>query len=82
MTGVQTCALPIFPEIPFTIDSICKKLIERREQEDLYSLIVVAEGAMPKGGEAAITGHSPDGTVLLGGIAHKIADAIDRKSVV
>lgn len=70
----------LIPEIPFTLDNVCKKLIERREEGDMYSLVVVAEGAKPVGGEASIIGHSPDGTVRLGGIAHKLAAAIQDKT--
>lgn len=66
----------LIPEIPFTVENVCKKLLDRRKNGDLYSLVVVAEGAMPAGGEASSIGRLPDGTIRLGGIAHKLGAAI------
>lgn len=70
----------LIPEIPFTVDNVCKKLLERRKNGDLYSIVVVAEGAKPAGGEASVIGKAADGTVRLGGIAHKLGAAIQERS--
>jgi ATP-dependent phosphofructokinase / diphosphate-dependent phosphofructokinase len=46
----------------------------RKEKGNKYSLVVVAEGAIPKDGEISALGKSPDGTVRLGGIGHKLGE--------
>jgi len=38
----------LLPEIPYDIDSICQRLIERRRRGKWFSIIAVAEGAKPK----------------------------------
>ena len=42
----------LLPEIPYDLDSVVAKLRSRQEDEDKnYSLVVVAEGAYPSGGQ-------------------------------
>lgn len=62
----------LIPEIPFEIEKLAEHINNRYENGQKYSIVVVAEGAVPKEGEASIIGHSADGTVHLGGIADKI----------
>lgn len=38
----------MIPEIPYDLDSICQRLIERRRRGKWFSIIAVAEGARPK----------------------------------
>jgi 6-phosphofructokinase 1 len=38
----------LLPEIPYDIDSICQHLTERRRRGKWFSIIAVAEGAMPR----------------------------------
>jgi ATP-dependent phosphofructokinase / diphosphate-dependent phosphofructokinase len=70
----------LMPEIPFSMETICKRVIERNQHGKRYSMVVVAEGAKPKGGvmsvNKVVTG-SPD-PVRLGGIGLRIADAIEN----
>lgn len=66
----------LIPEIPFDLDVVAKKLTERRESGDKYSIVVVAEGAIPKDGEMSAVGRMPDGTVLLGGMGQKVGNAL------
>src|SRR5262245_39451304 len=42
----------LMPEIPFYIEKAAAKVIEREQQGSRFSIIVVAEGATPAGGEA------------------------------
>jgi len=70
----------LIPEIPFTIDGVCKKLLERWERGDKYSIVVVAEGAAPAGGETNVIDRSPDGTVRLGGVAHRLAAVVTERT--
>ncbi|WP_296561576.1 6-phosphofructokinase [uncultured Acetobacterium sp.] len=71
----------LIPEIPFSLDAIIAKLNERSQRGLPFSIIVVAEGAMEKGGELTIqkiVSNSPD-PVRLGGIGNKLALALEAK---
>ena len=64
----------LIPEIPFHIEKAAAKIIQREEQGRRFSIIVVAEGAKPAGGEAVYqeTG-ALDRPKRLGGIAESVA---------
>ena len=49
----------LIPEIPFTVDKICQKIAERRRLGDHFSIVVVAEGALPVGGERTVQSMTP-----------------------
>ncbi|KRQ86227.1 Pyrophosphate--fructose 6-phosphate 1-phosphotransferase [Caloramator mitchellensis] len=71
----------LIPEIPFDYDKIVEKIEERRKLGRLFSIIVVAEGAKPKGGEVVVSKivkDSPD-PIRLGGIAHKLANELEQR---
>jgi 6-phosphofructokinase 1 len=68
----------LIPEIEFDIEKVAKFLKDRAEKGDKYSIVVVAEGAIPKGGEMSAVGRSADGTVHLGGIGHKVGKALEN----
>src|SRR6202011_4878436 len=38
----------LIPEIPYDLDSICQHLTERRRRGKWFSIVAVAEGAVPK----------------------------------
>lgn len=64
----------LIPEIPFNITVVCDKIQALKQAGRRYSLIVVAEGAAPVGGEQQfyITGKSADQN-RLGGIGQLVA---------
>lgn len=62
------CDAILIPEIPFDINVVASKIKERDSFGAKFSIIVVAEGAMPKGGGAI---YQREG--LLGGIGHRVA---------
>lgn len=68
----------LIPEIPFDLELVARHLAERRRGGDKYSIVVVAEGAAPKGGDIAAVGRRPDGTVLLGGMGQKVGEALSQ----
>ncbi|MDP8262257.1 MAG: 6-phosphofructokinase [Candidatus Ancaeobacter aquaticus] len=71
----------LLPEIPFNLDAVCNKIKERRKHGKRFSLIVVSEGAHPKGKSLTVKKvikGSPD-PLRLGGIGQKIADDIEKK---
>lgn len=69
----------LIPEIPYRIEKICDKIKERRKKGKRFSIIVVAEGAKPMGGEVTVSQIVEASTdkVRLGGIANRLADQID-----
>ncbi len=69
----------LIPEIPFDIEKVCNKVRQRALIGQDYSIVVVAEGAKPVGGDVTVLEQAPvGGEVRLGGIGRKVADAIGR----
>ncbi|MCL2665593.1 MAG: ATP-dependent 6-phosphofructokinase, partial [Defluviitaleaceae bacterium] len=69
----------LIPEIPYTIDGIVKKIKERDKRGKPFSIVVVTEGAVEKGGSAVVgkvVEGSPD-PIRFGGIAAKIAHDLE-----
>lgn len=61
----------LVPERPFDLQEVADRVLRRRGRGRRFSIIVVAEGAIAKGGELITTGRSdPLGRPLLGGIGH------------
>lgn len=72
----------LIPEIPFTIEKVCEKVMERYKRKVNYCIIVAAEGAKPKDGcmftkDAKTTGRQE---VLLGGIAEWLSNEITNRT--
>jgi 6-phosphofructokinase 1 len=71
----------LIPEIPFQIEAICKKIVERHDRGAGFSIVVVAEGASPVGGEMSVIKRAEDGYVLrLGGIGNKVGEEIATRT--
>jgi len=71
----------LIPEIPFDIDRVCQAIREREATGRHYSIVVVAEGAKAKGGEAMLVERRAAGTVdRLGGIGSRVAAAIAERT--
>ena len=69
----------LIPEVPFDLASVAEKLRERDRWGARFSIVVVAEGAIPRGGKIALIEEAKDGRVeRLGGIGAKVADALGR----
>ncbi|MCB9799615.1 MAG: 6-phosphofructokinase [Candidatus Omnitrophica bacterium] len=68
----------LIPEIPYDISKVCESIRERISKGKKFSIIIVAEGAKPAGGEMVVQQvieGSPD-PVRLGGIGHTIGRQI------
>jgi 6-phosphofructokinase 1 len=72
----------LIPEIPFDIEKVCDKLMENELHGRKYAIVVVAEGAVPKGGDVVIKGGAEGGRqhVVLGGIAERVAREITQRT--
>lgn len=72
----------LLPEIEFDLDKVAESIAERQSRGKKYSIICVAEGAKPKGGEqivARVDPTSPD-PIRLGGIAQWVMQEIEAKT--
>ena len=65
----------LIPEIPFDIDKVCDKIRRREAEGRHFSMVVVAEGAAPKGGTVSLIDPAHE---RLGGIAERVAYAIEQ----
>ncbi|HOO56414.1 MAG TPA: ATP-dependent 6-phosphofructokinase [bacterium] len=65
----------LIPEIPYDINTICKKIEDRSERGSKFSIIVVAEGAVEKGGDLIYLDQSAK---RLGGAGQKVADMVSQ----
>ena len=44
----------LIPEIPYHIEAVAEKIRQRKEKGKNFSIVVVAEGAKPEGGERCV----------------------------
>lgn len=68
----------LIPEIPYKLDVIAEYVQERSKKGKRFSIITIAEGAKPKGGQAVVfktEKNSPD-PVRLGGVSFVLADQL------
>src|SRR5450432_3981169 len=73
-----TADVILIPEIPYDIDKVCEKIAARSRSGRHFSIVVIAEGAFPKGEAPAIRGKSmPGQAVRIGGVAERLADQIE-----
>jgi phosphofructokinase-like protein len=67
----------LIPEIPFDIDVVAARLRERDKWGAKFSIVVVAEGAYPKGGKLALLEEARAGFAeRLGGIGVQVCAAL------
>lgn len=72
----------LIPEIPYDINSAARKIINRKNRGKSFSIVVVAEGARPKGGEISIKNIRNNGAGVdntkLGGIGERVARELEE----
>jgi 6-phosphofructokinase 1 len=70
----------LIPEIPYDIKIVTKKVEERNRRGKRFSIVIVAEGAKPKGGKVVIqriVKKSAD-PIRLGGIGFVLGEQIEK----
>ena len=72
-----TADVILIPEIPFDIDKVCKKVLERERIGRRFTIVVVAEGAKPLGGGQL---YRDDEEKRLGGVGEVVARQISEKT--
>jgi ATP-dependent phosphofructokinase / diphosphate-dependent phosphofructokinase len=72
----------LIPERPFDIDEVCRLIRRRHSRGRSFSIVVVAEGAMPKEGTMELVAGDRDefGHVRLGGIGHRLEQEIEKRT--
>ncbi len=72
----------LIPEIPFDIDEVCGLIRRRHERGRYFSIVVAAEGAVPKEGTISISTGDLDefGHPRLGGIGHTLEREIEHRT--
>jgi 6-phosphofructokinase 1 len=71
----------LLPEIPFDIEKVCEKIRARESSGRHFSIVVVAEGAKPRGGEVLLIERRAAGTVdRLGGVGSMVARLISERT--
>lgn len=70
----------LIPEIPWTFENICQKILERESRGKNFTLIVVAEGAhAPDGNLVTCEERKDDRQTRLGGIGNLVAEEIENR---
>jgi 6-phosphofructokinase 1 len=79
--GVSSTAdVVLIPEISFDLEAVCDKIMEREARGRRFSIVVVAEGAKPVGGDMVAKKQEEGREVLLGGIADLVARDIQART--
>ncbi len=71
----------LIPETPFNIDEVCEHIKQRLEVGKTFSIVIVAEGAKPKGTDRIIYGTGSDefGNPRLGGVGYYLGREIEKR---
>jgi 6-phosphofructokinase 1 len=72
----------LIPEIPFEWDKVCEVVRKRYSYGKHFTIIAVAEGAKPKGGEMVVEREVKDSEdpVRLGGISKVAAERVEKET--
>ena len=72
----------LIPEVPYDIQKVASKIENRRKRGKNFSVVVVAEGAKPIGGDITIMGKRDNGkgvdNTKLGGIGQVVAKELEE----
>ena len=74
--------IALIPEVPYDINVAARKIEERKAKGKSFSVVVVAEGAMPKGGTITVENVRNNGAGVdntkLGGIGDRVARQLEE----
>jgi 6-phosphofructokinase 1 len=71
----------LIPEIDYDLEAVCQKFADRRRIGRRFSIVCVAEGSKPIGGQVVVrqvVEGSPE-RIRLGGIATKLGEDIEKR---
>lgn len=80
VAGGADCVL--IPEIPYETEAVIRKIRDRQKNGKRFSIIVIAEGAKPVGGELAVARIVKDSfeQIRLGGAGERLTREIEAKT--
>jgi 6-phosphofructokinase 1 len=71
----------LIPEIPYDLEKVCDAIMEREKRGRHFDIVVVAEGAVPRGGDVTTVGPSlPGQERRLGGVGPRLARQIQERT--
>ena len=72
----------LIPEIPFDIDEVCERLRRRHARGRYFSIVVAAEGVLPREGTMSTSAAELDefGHPRLGGIGQRLEKEIEQRT--
>ena len=74
----------LLPEIPYDIEKVVEKVKERQKQGKDFSIVVVSEGAFPKGGSISVKDTRDGGkgviNIQLGGAGEVVARELEERT--
>ena len=75
-------AITLVPEEPYDVDEVCERIVHRHKKGRFATIVVVAEGALPKAGTMDIPAPEVDkyGHQILGGIGSILAREIQGRT--
>ena len=69
----------LMPEVPYDLEKVAKCILDRETWGARFSIVVVAEGAQPKGGGVSLVEEASLGHVeRLGGVGMSVAAELER----
>jgi 6-phosphofructokinase 1 len=72
----------LVPEIPYVVDRVVDKIRERESLGMRFTIVVVAEGARPVGGEPLVVNHGRPGHLpRLGGAGDRLKEQLDACAI-
>ena len=78
-SGVSgTADVILIPEIPYDIEKVAQKIHERYDGGRKFAIVVVAEGAKPKGGTVSVVSKELGRADRLGGAGERVAEEIQK----
>jgi len=70
----------LIPEIPYDIEKVAAALLSREKSGVAYSIVVVAEGAKPKGGRRSVVEKKLGAAERLGGLGAQVAAELAERT--
>jgi 6-phosphofructokinase 1 len=68
----------LIPEIPYDLKEVAQKINERARRGRKFSVVVVAEGAKPIGGDVSVVGKEVGRAERLGGVGEKVTHQLQE----
>ena len=66
----------LIPEIPYRLEPVAEMIKAREARGSNFAIVVVAEGAIPVGGERSVVDQASDQAERLGGVGEHVAKGL------